>query len=90
MIRVNNVRMLFRNYRGSPRSAETVARQAMENLRQMAAGHAVKRGKSRTLDRVQCGPLRLSPSSATDEALARMVGSEAWRLIRGRIQQEGY
>jgi len=86
MIRLNKVRMSFRNYRGSPRSAERVARQAMEHLERMSGGDARPRWKSRTLDRIECGPLRISPGGASDEALAHMVASHAWRSIRESIR----
>lgn len=86
MIRLNKVRMSFRNYRGSPQSAERVARQAMEHLEQMAGRDIAGRRKSRTLERAECEPLRIAHASATDETLARMVAERAWQSIREKIR----
>ena len=61
----------------------------MEHLERMSAPQAGRRGKSRTLDRAECEPLRISPGGASDEALARMVAGHAWRSIREHIRKEG-
>lgn len=83
-MRVNQVRVSFRNYRGSPRAAQNVAAMAMENLARMAAQPGIGRNNPATLHAHHAGQVGIPPGGASDGALAHAIARQLWQSLQDR------
>lgn len=81
MMHIDRVRISFRNYRGPAKSAERIARLAMEHLETMA-GPAFEQSKgARMVDRARVEPVRLSSGEINEEMAARMVARRCLAML---------
>jgi hypothetical protein len=83
MINIDHVRVSFRNYRGTPESAQRIAKLTMERLSDLVAETKIKH-TSRVVDRIACEP-RVSSQLNGDEAMAEFLAGHAWQTILGHI-----
>lgn len=81
MMHIDRVRISFRNYRGPAKSAERIARLAMEHLEEAAGPAFEQRKGSRMIDRARVGPVRLSSGEINDEMVARMVARRCLAML---------
>jgi hypothetical protein len=85
MINIDQVRVSFRNFRGSQESAHRVAKLTMERLEQLSAEDSRFRGASRVVDRAICEPVRFSTPAANEDTIAEFAAARAWQTILGHI-----
>ncbi|HZD96365.1 MAG TPA: hypothetical protein VE133_19030 [Candidatus Sulfotelmatobacter sp.] len=81
MIHIDRVRISFGNYRGTAKSAERVARLAMEHLQEMAGPEMEQRKGPRAVDRARIEPVRLSSAEMNDEMVARAVARRCLAML---------
>lgn len=81
MIRIDHVRMSFRNYKGSEASARRVATLTMERLEQMAAAEHHLQHASRIVDRAECEPVRVARLSGDEQAISESTAGQVLRTI---------
>ena len=81
MIHIDRVRFSFGNYRGTAKSAERIARRAMEHLQEMAGPQMEQRKGFRMMDRTQVAPVRLSGEEMNEETVARTVAQRCLAML---------
>jgi hypothetical protein len=85
MINIDQVRVSFKNYRGTEESACRMAKRTVERLEQMSAEDVRIRGVFRIVDRAICEPLRIAGPFANEDAIAESAAARAWQTILGHL-----
>jgi hypothetical protein len=85
MIKIDHVRMSFRNYSGNQDSAQRIAKLAMENLNVRLHSDRRLRGAFRTIDRAACEPVLAPGVGGSEQAIAELAAEQIWQTIRRHI-----
>lgn len=81
MIRIDRVRISFANYRGTAKSAESIARRAMEHLEELAGPEFERRKGLRMIDRAQVERVRVAGGEIDEEMVARIVARRCLAML---------
>ena len=81
MMHIDRVRISLGNYRGTAKSAERIARRAMEHLEEMAGPEFARRKGFRMVDRARTGPVRLPGGELNEEMAAMTVARRCLAML---------